>query len=319
MTNNFRICLSLFSAAMTVGASLTAQAPSTQPAAPAPAPGTPAAYIKQAGELTSAGKENQALLLYHDVLIIDPQNFDAHLGAGMVLDLNGQYDSARKQITMAISAAPSDSATTRALRTMAVSYAFTLSAADATKYEQQVIDAANARHDYTAVADVANELARICLESGDFAAANKWYQAGHESALRKPNLSAAERDLWDFRWENAQARIAARQGQRAEAQQHVVAAKAILDKGDNPDQARFYPYLTGYVALYGGDYKTAIADLLRADQTDPFIASLIAQAYQKSGDAAHAMEYFRKIMSSNAHNLPTAFARPVAKQAFAAG
>jgi tetratricopeptide (TPR) repeat protein len=202
---------------------------------------------------------------------------------------------------------------------MAVSYAFTKSAADATKYEQQVMDAANARHDYTAVADVANELARICLESGDFAAAYKWYQAGHESALRKPNLSAAERDLWDFRWEHAQARIAARQGQRAEAQQHVVAAKTILDKGDNPDQARFYPYLTGYVALYGGDYKAAIADLLQADQTDPFIASLLAQAYQKSGDSAHAVEYFRKVMTSNAHNPPNAFARPLARQNLAAG
>ena len=66
--------------------------------------------------------------------------------------------------------------------------------------------------------------------------------------------------MWNFRWEHAQARIAVRRGRKAEAQQHVTASKAILDK--DPDMARqqavFFPYLTGYVALYTGDAKTAI-------------------------------------------------------------
>jgi len=314
MTTFARVCRVLFAAGMTAAATLAAQAPSGS-ASPAPAPvaGSPAALVKQASDLNGQGKQDQALALYQQVLVVVPQSFDAHLGIGVVLDLDGRYDEARRHLTTAISDAPNDSAKTRALRTMAVSYAFTRSAGEATTYEQRVMDAATARQDYTAVADVANELARICLESGDFDAAYKWYQAGHESALRKPNLTAAERDLWDFRWEHAQARIAARRGQHAEAVQHVTAAKAILDKGDNPDQARFYPYLTGYVALYGGDYVAAIADLKQADQTDPFILSLIAQAYEKSGDRAQAMDYYRKVMTSNAHNPPNAFARPLAR------
>jgi tetratricopeptide (TPR) repeat protein len=339
MTKPSRICGVLLAAGMATGASLAAQTPSGQAPAAATHPsvepgtpgsdaatltasplaaGTPAALIKQAGELNSKGKQDQALAVYQQVVVVEPHNSDAHVGMGVVLDLEGRYDDARKHITEGISDAASDSAKTRALRTMAVSYAFTRSSRDATIYEQQVMDAANARQDYTAVADVANELARICLESGDIDAAFKWYQAGHESALRKPNLTAAERDLWDFRWEHAQARIAARRGQKAEAQQHVVAAKAILDKGTNPDQARFYPYLIGYVALYGGDYAAAIVDLKQGDQTDPFIASLIAQAYEKSGDRVQAMDYYRKVMTSNAHNPPNAFARPLARQKLAA-
>jgi hypothetical protein len=63
-------------------------------------------------------------------------------------------------------------------------------------------------------------------------------------------------------------------------------AKAALDRSNNPDQAQFFPYLTGYVAFYGGDYKTAIAELGRASQEDPFILVLLAESYEKSGDAA---------------------------------
>ncbi len=81
---------------------------------------------------------------------------------------------------------------------------------------------------------------------------------------------------------------------------------------------RFYPYLTGYVALYAGDYKTAIAELQKADQHDPFILSLLAQAFEKLGDNAQAMEYYRKVLASNAHNPTNAFARPLAKKKVAA-
>jgi tetratricopeptide (TPR) repeat protein len=123
--------------------------------------------------------------------------------------------------------------------------------------------------------------------------------------------------LWLFRWENAQARIAARQGKADEAKQHTSAAKAALEKANNPDQARFYPYLTGYVAFYLKDYKTAITDLQKADQRDPLNLVLLGEAYEKSGEAAKAKEYYRKVLMSNAHNPTNGFARPVAKKKLA--
>ena len=104
-----------------------------------------------------------------------------------------------------------------------------------------------------------------------------------------------------------------------EAQQHVDAAKGILDKGTNPDQAIFFPYLTGYVALYGGDYKTAVSELQRANQRDPFILCLMGQAYEKLGDTAGAKDVYAKALTvSNAHNPPAAYARPFARSRLAA-
>jgi tetratricopeptide (TPR) repeat protein len=272
--------------------------------------------VKQGQELNSKGQQDEALKLYRQALEMSPNLYEAQLAAGIALDLNGNYGEAREYFTKAIRSAPAEKKQ-QALRAMAVSYAFEKNVAEAAKFEQQVIDARMTAHDFTGAAEIYNELARIELESGDTTAAYKWYKAGYETALQKPDLTPADKNLWLFRWESAQARMAARGGKTAEAQGHVAAAKAALDKANNPDQAQFFPYLTGYVAIYTGDYKTAITDLKAANQNDPLILALLAEAYEKSGDTAQASDYYRKVLASNAHNPTNAFARPLAKEKLA--
>jgi tetratricopeptide (TPR) repeat protein len=274
--------------------------------------------VKQGEKLNSEGKQDDALALYRQGLEMSPNLYEAHLGSGIALDLKGNYAEARQHLTKAIELAPAN-AKQQALRTMAFSYAFEGNASEAAKFEQQVFDARMSAHDYTGAAEIANELARIYLEAGDTTNAYKWYQSGYETAQHKPDLTDADKNLWLFRWENAQARIAARCGKADEAQQHIAAAKAALDRANNPDQVRFFPYLTGYVAFYSGDYKTAIADLQKADQRDPLILALLGASYEKSGDRSQAMDYYRKVLASNVHNPTNAFARPVAKKKLAEG
>lgn len=292
---------------------LAQAAPGTRPAADKVAD-----LVKQGMKLNSEGKQDEALALYNQALQLSPDSYQAHLAAGMALDLKGDYQQARQHLSKAIEQAPAD-AKERAWRTMAISYAFQCNVPEANNYEQQAFDGGMAKQDFTGAAEVANELARIDLECGNSDNAYKWYKTGYDTALRKPAIDDAERNLWLWRWENAQARIAARRGEQQQAQQHVTAAKTALDKANNPDQVRFYPYLTGYVALYSGDYKSAIADLQKADQRDPFVLSLLAQAYEKSGDRTQAMECYRKVLNSNAHNPTNAFARPLAKKKLKAG
>ena len=101
--------------------------------------------------------------------------------------------------------------------------------------------------------EMANEAARVGIESGDLDLAYQLYKKGRDLGLQEPDIKPDRKDLWEFRWEHAQARIAARRGDKAEAQKHVAAAKAILDRGViDKSQAQFFPYLTGYVALYTG-------------------------------------------------------------------
>jgi len=276
------------------------------------------ALVKQGQKLNGEGKQDEALTLYKQALEMSPNSYEAHLESGVALDLKGDYAFAREHLKKAIEVAPADQKN-RALRVMAISYAFESNSTEAEKYEKQVFDTLMAKPDFEGAAGVANELARIKLESGDIDGAAKWYQTGYDTAMRKSDIKDGDKNLWAFRWAHAQARIAARRGQRDEAQKQVAAAKAALEKANNPNQAQFFPYLTGYVAFYGGDYKTAITELEKASQDDPFILMLIAQSYEKGGDAARAKEYYGKVMANNGHGPTNAFARPVARKKLAGG
>ena len=273
--------------------------------------------VKQGQKLNSEGKQDEALALYNRALQRSPDLYQAQLAAGMALDLEGKYQDARLHLAKAIAAAATPEQKVQALRTMAVSYAVTRDADQAANYEQQAFDLQYADKKFDDAAGTANELARIYLESGDVDNAFQWYQTGHLTALLKPNMTPAEKDLWEFRWESAMTRIRARQGRKEEAQKHLAATKALLDKGTNSDQTRFYPYIAGYVAFYAEDYKTAIAEFQKADQKDPFILSLLAQAYEKSGYKAKAMEYYKAVLTINSHSPTNAFARPLAEQKLA--
>lgn len=272
--------------------------------------------VKQGQKLSADGKLDEAVALYQRALETDPNLYEAQLYVGVGLDLQGKYEEARQHLAKAIELA-SEQQTAQALRVMAVSYAFEHNTDKASEYERRAFDLQYNWKNYDDAAGTADELARIYLESGDLDNALKWYQTGHLTALKNPNITPAEKDLWDFRWEAALARISARRGQFDQAQKHLAAAKAILDKNGNPDQLRFYPYLAGYVAVYAGDYKTAIAELQNVPFADPFTYSLLAEAYEKSGDKTKAVEYYQKVLTLNMHNPSGAFSRPEAKEKLA--
>jgi tetratricopeptide (TPR) repeat protein len=314
-------------ALIALGLSSLMVAAQTQPAQ-APSSSTPATaaeqsksaeaaeLVKQGEKLNADGKPDEAFALYQRALEVDPELYQAQLFMGVALDLQGRFEEARQHLAKALQLA-SQEQTVQALRVMAVSYAFERNTEKASEYERRAVDLLDKWKHYADAAATADELARIYLESGDLNNAYKWYQTGNETALKIPDLTPAQKNLWEFRWLAAQARIAARRGQKEQAQQFLAGCKAILDKNDNPDQGVFYPYLAGYVAFYTGDYSTAIKQLQLANQKDPFVLCLQAQTYQKLGDLAHAKGYYQKVLKINTHNPSNAFARPVAQDALA--
>jgi len=241
---------------------------------------------------------------------------------GTRLDLEGKTAEAKAAFQKAIDTAANPAAKANAQRAMAMSYAFDGDCKNTGKYEQMVIDywktqerdqPANA---FYQEGEMANEAARVCIDNGDLNEAQRWYKAGRAMGIKEPNIAAGRKALWEYRTAHALARIAARRGDKREAQSHIAAAKAALADIQKADEAlytqqkAFLPYLTGYVALYTGDTKTALADLQQANTSDPFIQCLIGMAYEKSGDQAQATEWYRKASAAaRAHNPPAAFAK----------
>jgi len=250
---------------------------------------------------------------------------------GIQLDLQGKHAEARAAFQKAIDTAPEPAAKANAQRAMAMSWAFEGNCQKTTEYEEMVIDYWKTQEKdapdraFYQQGEMADEAARVCIDHGDLSAAQELYKRGHDLGMKKPGISPARKDLWDYRWEHAQARLAAGRGNKAEAEKHVAAAKSILDDMKQKDeklydqQASFLPYLTGYVAYFTGDYQTALEDLQKANQRDGFILCLLGMTLEKLGDKDRAMETYRKAASISGHNPPAAFARPFAARKLGEG
>jgi tetratricopeptide (TPR) repeat protein len=274
-------------------------------------------FIKQGQQLMREGKMDDALALYRKTLQVSPNSVPANIAAGSVLDLMGQGEEAHRYLAKATQVADTPEQKAMVQRAMAMSYAFEGNCEKTVQYEQQVFNYYASVKNFFQQGEIADEAARVCIDSGDLDTAYHWYEIGHDTGTKEPDVKPARQDLWEFRWEHAQGRIAARRGNQAEAQKHVAAAKNILDKGTNPEQAKFFPYLRGYVAFYAGDYKTALEELLKANQNDPFIQCMIGQTYEKLGDKDKALEYYRKASAAISHNPTAAYAVPFAKKRIA--
>jgi tetratricopeptide (TPR) repeat protein len=238
------------------------------------------------------------------------------------LDLEGKSADARRLLQRAIDSAATPAARANVQRAIALSWAFDGNCKKTGEYEQMVIDywvtteEEQPHNAFYQEGEMADEAARVCIDSGDLDAAMQWYEKGHAFGLKEPDISEDRQALWEYRWEHAEARIAARRSDRSAAERHVAAAKAALDsmKELRQQQVSFFPYLTGYVAFYLGDYEKALADLQKADQGDPFIQCLLGQTYEKLGDKDQAMVCYRKALITHAHNPPAAYARPFARK-----
>jgi tetratricopeptide (TPR) repeat protein len=290
-------------AALTVSAC----APAPQEAVP------PAEAIAQARRLDLDGRHAEAVAMYRETLERVPDSFDAQYGIARALDLVDRYEEAQEHFARAIELAP-DGVKDQALRMMGLSQTFARDPAAAATYFEQVFDRRQAAGNFAGAADVANELGRVHLELGDPDDAARWYRLGNETAARQDGRSAAQIDLTEFRWAHAQARIAARRGDEAEARRQEAVVRALLDKGSNQDQQVHVPYLRGYIEFHLGNYEGAVAALRDADQEDPFILMLLGQALERAGQTEDAQRYYRDVLASASHAVTNAIARPVARQ-----
>jgi tetratricopeptide (TPR) repeat protein len=247
------------------------------------------------------------------------------------LDSQGETTKARAILQNLVASAPDPAAKSAAQRALAISYAFDGDCANTVKLEDQVIaywvtrESAEPQNAFYQEGEMANEAARICIDAGDLATAEKYYRRGNELGLKEPEPKTHAKSLWDFRLAHALGRLAARRGAGAAAARYVAEARGILDSDGTmaSAQERFFPYLQGYVALYLGDLngaETALTKTLAApgNQSDPFFIFLMALTYEKLGQRPKAKEFYQKAYDlATAHNPPAAYVRPNARKKLA--
>jgi len=241
------------------------------------------------------------------------------------LDLEGATAQARAIIQTVIDSAPDPAARAAAQRAMAMSWAFSGDCANTVRYEEMVIaywvtrEQAEPQNAFYQQGEMANEAARVCIDAGDLAAAERWYRAGYDLGMREPAPRTHPQSLWDYRLAHALGRIAARRGNPAEARRQIANARRALDSDTAmaAPQERFFPYLVGYVALYTSDLparELTNAVTTRGNERDPFMRCLLAMTYERLGRRDEAQASYRQAYDlATAHNPPAAFVRPFAR------
>jgi tetratricopeptide (TPR) repeat protein len=251
----------------------------------------------------------------------------AAMREAQALDRRGRHAESRAIFQRLIDSAATPQARAAAQRRMAMSYGFEGDCANTVKYEMMVIDywktqeAAEPQNAFYQQGEMANEAARVCIDAGKLDEAERLYRLGSELGNREPEPRTHPRSLWDYRLHHALARIAARRGQRDEAEFHVASARRALDADTAmaSDQERFFPYLTGYVALYTNNLTKAEQELTRAiamrgNDRDPFMHALLGMTYERAGNQAKARELYQKAYDlATGHNPPAVFTRPFAR------
>ena len=280
--------------------------------------------LRAATQAMRDGKSAEALAAVKKELEANPDSSQA----ASMLDNLGDTAGARKVFQRIIDASADPRAKANAHRAMAMSYAFDGDCKNTAKYEQMVVDywktqeQAEPQNAFYQEGEMANEAARVCIDSGDLETAEQLYRTGTELGLKEPEPKKNPASLWNFRLEHALGRLAARRGNKAEAAKHVAAARKILDDDRTmaDAQERFYPYMVGYVALYTGDFKTAETELgkaVQANGNDAFMMCLLGMTYERMGDKAKATEWYQKAAAAvpaGGHNPPAAFARPFTRK-----
>jgi len=241
------------------------------------------------------------------------------------LDLDGSTAEARALYQSVLDTVSDPEARVSVWRSIAMSYAFDGDCANTVRYEEMAIEywktreQADPQNAFYQEGERADEAARVCVDAGDLDTAERMYRLGYELGTKEPSPRTHPVSLWDFRLAHALGRIAARRSDAAEARRQIARARQALDSDSEMarQQERFFPYLTGYVALYTGDLATAQTELERAvgvrgNDRDPFMHALLAMTYERQGQQALARQLYEKAFElARAHNPPSAYVRRV--------
>jgi tetratricopeptide (TPR) repeat protein len=237
------------------------------------------------------------------------------------LDTEGKHQESRAIFQALIDNAPDAAARAQVQRRMAMSYGYDFNCAKAIEFEEMVIAywvtrrAEEPQNAHYQEGEMANEAARVCIDVGALDEAERMYRRGSDLGNMEPEPRTHPRSLWDYRLAHAQARIAARRGNAADAQRHIAEARRALDSDPKMAEAQeqYFPYLVGYVALYTNDLATAERELTKSMQlmdNDPFQVVLMGILHEKKGDQAKARELFEKAFEmSDGSNPPNVHSR----------
>ena len=256
-------------------------------------PNDPNPYDSLAELYLKIGKFDDAITQYRKALSIDSNFINSHLGIGAALMYQGKTDEAAAEINKITTKARSDGERRGAL------FALTVLAADSGKLDQALaeVDKQYALGEKSGdVPNMAGDLqlrGNILLEAGRYDEAKQAYERSLKMTLDSSLSSEIKENAKLFHHYNL-ASVALGKKDLATAKSETEEFRKGAEAAKNPAQVKQAHELAGRIALEEKKYDQAIAELLQANQQNPYDLYRLCQAYQGKGDAQKAKEFCGK-------------------------
>ncbi len=281
-------------------------------------PDDPNPYDSYAELLMKTGRFEESISNYEKALEQDPHFVASFVGIGLNQVYLGEPEKARETFARLGEAARTTGERRAALFRTAESWVFEGETDRALAAVEAMTALSKEEGDKATMAGDLNLMGNILLEAGrpDEALAHFEKAIAVSDGSETPDSARAA-----FRrnslFNTARVALARRdlEGARSQAEEYArqVAVNAV------PFEQRQSHHLLGLVALAGKDHEAAVKELLQANQQDPRVQYLLAQAYEGGGDPESARKACRQAAEHNGLNFNYAYVRNDANAMIAGG
>jgi len=261
-------------------------------------PNDPNPYDSYAELLLKMGRFDEAITQYNKALAIDSNFVNSHFGIAAALMYKNKPADAQAELQKLMQKARTDGERRTALFGQAVVDV------DSGKLDQAVADAekeyaiAQKNNDPANMSGDLQLKANILLEAGKYDAAKQAF----EQALKTTTDSGLSQQVKDnatrFSHYNF-ARVAIAKKDLATAKTETEAFRSGAEAAKNANALKQAHELAGRISLEEKNYDVAITELGQANQQNPDVLYLLAQAYHGKGDAANAKTFLTKAAKFN--------------------
>jgi tetratricopeptide (TPR) repeat protein len=261
-------------------------------------PNDPNPYDSYAELLLKMGRFDEAITQYNKALSIDSNFINSHFGIAAALTYKGKPADAQAELQKMTQKARTDAERRTAL------FGQMVVALDSGKLDQALAEVekqyavAQKNNDAAAMSGDLQLKGNILLAMEKFDAAKQAFDQALKTTADS-NLSQQVKDnAARFSHYNF-ARVAVAKKDLATAKTETETFRKGAEAAKNANQLKQAHELAGRIALEEKNYDSAISELGQANQQNPDVLYLQAQAYKGKGDAANAKAFFTKAAKFN--------------------
>ena len=265
-------------------------------------------YDSYAELLMEMGNYDDAIQNYGKALEIDSHFSGSYAGISVAESLKGDSAAAQAAATGMLTAARTSGEKQGAMFRSITSHLFAGDGDAAIAVAEEIAAMNEAEGDYAAMGGITEYMGDIMLNGGDTDKAAEYYDAAlayrQQSSINDANKAQAGRN---HQFKSA---ITALVAERQDAAAEIAAgySAAVAESGTGFERRRVHE-LSGYLAMVGEDYETAVAELAQGTQVNPIVLYWSAVANRAAGNNEAAADLAHRAATRNVLSGNAPFAR----------